>query len=203
MPPHSTAAVLHAFSTNIDEHVGGIKRQVDRSLEDGETRKLAVKIVSGVYDSAVDPHTGRTVPVVDAWGRQFLAPPGDVCRSRDDQCEIERVWDFMVLNFRYVYDPTHIDTFATLKESLLSGGGDCDDADVSFAALLGSIGFTVIGRVISVPPNPDEWVHTYPLVGIPKDNPTGFVPLDITVEGVQPGWEYPRIARARDYALVG
>ena len=40
-------------------------------------------------------------------------------------------------------------------------------------------------------------------VGLPKDNPTGWVPLDITVSGAVPGWEYEEIAKYRDYMLVG
>jgi hypothetical protein len=186
---------------DLDDHVAIIKRQVDRSMLDGQTRQLAVKIVSGVYDTVVDGR-GRSERVIRAWDRQFRAPEGKICKTRDEECEIERIWDFMVLNCRYVYDPVDIDTFATLKETLDAGGGDCDDTTIAFAALLGSIGFHVVGRVVSTKDNPSQWVHIYPMVGLPKDDPTAWVPLDMTVEGVKPGWQFPNIAETRDYALV-
>lgn len=197
----SAIQLARGMSYDLDQHVGFIQRQVNKSIRDGESRQLAVKIVSGTYDRAYD-RKGKEQAVVRAFGRQFLAPPGDICPPRNEECEIERIWDFMVLNFRYVYDPAAVDTFATLKESLLAGGGDCDDATIAFATLLGSVGFPVLGRVISTKDDPKTWVHIYPMVGLPKDNPKHYVPLDITVEGVPPGWEFPNIANHRDYQLV-
>lgn len=189
-------------SNGLDEHVAHIKEQVDRSLEDGETRQLAVKLVSDSYDFAIDPRTGQDVQVVEAWGKTFYAPPGNPCPNRDDRCEIDRIWDFLVLNVRYVFDPAEIDTFCTLKETLLSGGEDCDGATVAFGALLGAIGFRVIARVISTQDDPNTWVHIYPMVGITKDDPQEWLPLDITVDGATPGWQYDGIAKYRDFQLV-
>jgi hypothetical protein len=203
IPAHTAAPAINQRSwttRNLDEHVGLIARQVDRSLHDGETRRLAVKIVSGTFDRTQGPG-GDPVMVVRAYGRNFLAPPGAVCKSRDERCEIEKIWDFLVLNVRYVYDPADIDTFPTLKETLLMGGEDCDGLTIAFAALLKSIGFTVVGRVISVKENPDQPVHIYPMVGLSKDEPRRWIPLDTTVEGSTPGWQYPGIAQHKDYAL--
>jgi hypothetical protein len=194
--------LARGFSSNLDEHVAMIERQVARSLRDGESRRLAVKIVSGSYDYVRDRRTGKEVPVVKAYGKTFMAPPNaDVCPPKNDQCEIERIWDFMVLNFRYTEDPYDIDTFQTLKESLTIGGGDCDDASVAFATLFRSIGYQTIARVVSTKEEPSKWVHIYPLVGVPKNAPTAWVPLDLTVEGAVPGWEYPNIAKKKDYVL--
>lgn len=189
-------------TTDLDSHVALIKGQVDKSLDDGETRKLAVQLVSGAFDTVRSRHSGADEPVVTAWGKQFRAPEGPICKPRDYYCEIEKVWDFIVLNLRYVYDPTNIDTFVTLKESLLAGGLDCDDATIAFAALFGAIGFHVIGRVISTKAAPNKWVHIYPLVGLEKDDPKTWIPLDMTVDGAIPGWEYDGIAKTRDYLLV-
>ena len=97
---------------------------VARSLEDGGSRRLAVKLVSGRFDTRT-LQDGRPHRIVEAWGKYFLAPPGAVCKQEDDNCEIEKIWDFVVLNIRYVADTVSIDVFATLKESLISGGGDC------------------------------------------------------------------------------
>lgn len=199
MPAPRTA---HYETQNLDQHVALIKRQVDRSMQDGELRQLAVKIVSGTVDFARDPRSGESVPVIRAYGKQFLAPTGRPCKPRDEQCEIERIWDFVVLNTRYVYDPAEIDTFATAKETLLSGGADCDDATILISGLAGFVGFRVIARVISTMENPTSWVHIYPLIGLTKDEPKIWVPLDMTVAGATPGWEYEGIANYRDFQMV-
>lgn len=197
--------VRNTSSKNLDEHLTLIKGQVDQSLRDGETRQLAVKIVSDATVSTRDSKTGQRVEVIKAWGKQFRAPEAsNPCASRDDQCEIWRIWDFVNLNFRYVYDPAEVDTFATAELSLDAGGGDCDDATILFAALLKGIGFHVAARVIGTGNN--GWEHVYPIVAVPKDaNPhdkrTAWVPLDMTMDGAYPGWQYEDIARHRDYLL--
>ncbi len=196
------AQYARGFSKDLDQHVGYIKRQVDRSIRDGEARNLAVALVSDSYDYAADRRTGKEVAVVRAYGKTFYAPRGAPCAPRDELCEVNKIWDFLVLNCRYVYDPAEIDTFATLRETLLAGGGDCDDATIAFATLLGSIGFRVIARVISTEDAPDVWVHIYPKVGLTKDNPVEWMTLDITVDGATPGWEYEGIAKYRDIQLV-
>lgn len=198
--------VEHHITRNLDEHVALIQQQVARSLEDPETRQLAVKIVSGNYDEREirHPRTGRreVVPVVTAWGRVFLAPDMPQCEPRDEQCELERIWEFAVLNVRYVYDPDEIDFFATAKETLIAGGGDCDDLTILIDSLGKAIGFKAAARVVSVPEDPNEWVHIFPLLGMcSKDNPKYWVPMDTTVTGARPGWQYPDIAKHRDYMM--
>jgi len=188
-------------TVNIDQHVGLIERQLKKSLADAETRQLAIKIVSGkvVWRS---PRKGAAeVPMVEAWGGWYNVPEDNLkpCPPRVDLCEIEMIWNFIVENCRYVFDTTNVDVFSTAQATLEAGGGDCDDATVLFAALLMSVGFQVKARVISTPDSPDEWVHIYPLVGLPKAGPKHWIPLDCTVTGSQPGWEYDQIAKVRDY----
>jgi hypothetical protein len=178
-----------------------IKKQLDRSVDDGEVRSLAVKLVSGSYDYMRDPRTGKDTPIVTAWGHHFRAPSNDGCQQGDPECEIGRIWDFVVANMRYTDDPSKTDTFATTKESLLSGGGDCDDMVIVFGGLLYGVGFPVAARVISTKQAPKEWVHIYPLAGLPKARPTEWIPLDATVKGAYPGWEYEDIAKTRDYIV--
>lgn len=185
----------------LDVHVEHIQRLVAKGLRDGDSRRLAVKIVSGRFETI--HHKGRDLQVVTAWGKKFLAPPGKVCVTQDDICEIERIWDFVVLNLRYVYDTTGIDVFCTLQESLIAGGADCDDLTIAFATLLGSIGFHVVGRVISLPDDPKAWAHIFAVVGVPKDNPRKWIALDASVQGATPGWVYPHIAKFVDYPLTG
>jgi hypothetical protein len=174
---------------------------VDKGLHDGESRQLAVKLVSGRFDTMTLPD-GKRRRIVTAWGKKFIAPDGKVCATQDDACEIEKIWDFIVLNLRYVYDTVSIDVFSTLRESLVTGGADCDDMTIAFATLLGSIGFHVVARVISLPDDPKAWAHIYPMVGLPKDNPDKWLPLDASVKGATPGWEYSKPAMIMDYQLT-
>lgn len=202
MPSRSTSTTTprRTFtSRNLDEHMRVLRHYVDRSLEDPETIQLARRLVSGRVERAAAPPSGRTRTVIDAWGMRFLAPHGSACPARDYTCEIVRVWDFLVLNMRYTFDPEGIETFATLRESLRAGAGDCDDATIAFGALLRALGFQVRARVIST--SGKSWEHVYPLVGVPHERPEQWVPLDITIDGFRPGDEFTDAAAHRDFRI--
>jgi hypothetical protein len=193
--------VFYARSKSIQEHVGYIIKTKNRSIRDPEVRQLAVKIVSSSYVWRTDPRTGQQEPFIKAWNKYFHGEKSPICPPRDDECEIVKIWNFVVRNFRYVYDPLTVDTFATAKLSLEAGGGDCDDAAVLFASLLEAIGFHMRCRVITTPDEPDNWVHIYPLVGVPKDDASDWLPLDMTVSGYKPGQEWPKIAKLIDFEM--
>lgn len=194
--------LIDVWQTNdLEEHVSLIKRQVDRSVADSDTQRLAVKIVSGKADRWVT-HRGQRWPIVEAWGEGFVLPSAAQapCRMRDDWCEVVAIWNFWVANVRYVFDPSAYDLFCTAEYTLRAGGGDCDDSTIGLCALLKCIGFEgVAARVISV--SGTKWEHVYALVGLPKDPPRDWYPLDPTVEGVHPGWQFDRIAEVRDFYL--
>lgn len=191
------------LTQNLDEHVALIQGQMDKSVHDPELRQLAVKIVSGKYDYMTHPRTGRVIPVIRAWDQTFLAPENETpCEPRDERCEIERIWDFTVANVRYVYDPDEIDFFATSRATLEAGGGDCDDLTILINSLGKAIGFKTVARVISTQDDPDDWVHIYPMLGMnTKDAPSIWIPMDTTVKGSVPGWQYEDIAKHRDYVM--
>lgn len=194
--------VGHTRARDLDHMIRLIRGQVERGLSDGEARQLAVRIVSGKSERTRG-RDGELVETVRGFGKNYLAPPGPICAAKDEACEVEKVWDFVVLNIRYVYDTLDRDVYATLKEALDAGGEDCDGLTIAFATLLGHLGFHVKARVISERPAPDEPVHVYPMVGLAKDNPTEWVPLDATVAGALPGWQYPDRAKVWDFDLVG
>lgn len=196
------SAHAKSWETNdLDEHIALVKRQVQRSVDDMELVQLARKIVSGKADGRARDDEGTVRPYVEAWGEAFVLPPGR-CAMRDAECEVIALWNFWNANVRYVYDPTEYDMFATVKYTLLAGAGDCDDSTVGLAALAKSIGFEkVIARVVSV--SGETWEHIYPLIGLPKEGrgPIRWIPLDCTVPGAQPGWEYNGVKAHQDFYL--
>lgn len=185
---------------SLRDHIDAIAECVDRSLEDPETLSLARQVVSGSFDLGVDPRTRRKVPVVRYHGRHYLAAPDwsharFVCRPKDNRCEVTAIWNFVVLNVRYVSDPAGSDTYADLRTILESGGGDCDEFTIAFAALLKALGYDVKARVISV--DGKYWAHIYPMVRLGRR----WLALDATENGKPMGWEYPTPAEVRDYEL--
>lgn len=186
---------------SLDNHIELIRRQVGLSLQDPETRSLAVAVVSGAFDQYNDPRFGN-VPAVPFHGRMYRgaqswASARAICAARDDRCEITQLWNFWVLNCRYLQDVVDQDTYATIRATLESGGGDCDDFTVGMAALAGAVGYHSIARVISV--HGQTWDHIYPVI----KTRSGWVALDATEKGKLPGWEYPNPAAKRDFALTG
>jgi hypothetical protein len=180
-------------------HADLMRRQVLRSLDDPETRSLAVAITSGAYDARVDQRTGQSVPVVPFHGRLYRAAPNwsqQLCQMRDERCEIDAIWNFLVLNVRYLQDVRGQDTYATLRATLEVGGGDCDDFTICFGSLLGAIGYPVAASVISV--RGGTWDHVYACVKTRK----GWVPLDPTETGKRPGWEFPRPAARENFMMT-
>lgn len=187
---------------DIERHVELIRRQINVSLEDPSTRLLASAIVSGNFDSRVDPRTGGSVPVVpyhDRWyrGAADWVNARALCAMRDSMCEVTAIWNFVVLNIRYTGDQDGEDTYQSLRATLEMGAGDCDDMTIAFAALLKSIGFEhIVARIISL--DGRSWAHIYPIVSVPR---VGAVALDATEPGKLPGWEFRRPAAKRDFIL--
>jgi len=186
---------------NLDEHVALIRRQFKKSLRDPELRQLALKVIGNKPDDyVVDRRSGRTVPIATAWGEAFMLPQVQTCGMKDAVCESQALWDFAVLNVRYVLDPDGYDMFSTAKYTLLAGGGDCDDFVILLGALHRLVGFqSVVARVVSA--GGKHWEHVYLLVGFPKAGPKQWVALDPTVKGATPGWQFKGATHYADYQL--
>ena len=105
--------VAYWETNNLDEHVALIARQIQRSLDDPETRRLAVKLVSGRPDDERDNKL-----IVTAWGKPYFMPQVEACAPQSDECESTLLWNFLVQNVRYVLDPDGYDLFSTLKHTL-------------------------------------------------------------------------------------
>lgn len=190
---HGFGEVAYWETNNLDEHVALIARQVDRSLADPETRRLAVKLVSGRHDGE---RNGS--PIVTAWGKDYWAPRVDACVQGNSECESTILWNFTVRNVRYVPDPEGYDLFSTLRHTLEAGGGDCDDMTIVLASLHKALGFSCRARVVST--SSKSWEHVYPMVAVPRGG-SRFIALDPTVRGATPGWEYSKSTNKVDYTL--
>ena len=176
--------------------IGGL---VDAGASDPHVIKLARQITSGAFDLYTDPVTHQQIPVIMAWGRPYHASTAPACFTRDDNCEIQAIWDFVVMNTRYVADPPHVDTYPDVQFILEGHGEDCDGFTILFDSLCKAIGFNVGARVISQ--DGREWAHIYPMIAMPKGSVQGYLPLDATEPGRAPGWEYSSPMAVQDYQL--
>lgn len=173
---------------NLDDHVALMKRQVTRSLDDPETHRLARQIRRGLSN------------IVTAWGREYRATPRTASAGDSDCCDIALVWNFCVLNVRYMHDPADFDLFCTVRHTLEAGVGDCDDMTILQGALLKSLGFReVFARVISV--DGRRWAHVYAVVSGARSGGAPRIALDPTVRGATPGWEFEQSKKTRDFRL--
>ena len=62
------------------------------------------------------------------------------CASPSKVCYAKAIFYFTRDNFQYVNDPSAIEYVKTARQSLMSKGGDCDDASVLMASLLQAVG---------------------------------------------------------------
>jgi len=71
------------------------------------------------------------------------------CGDRGKICHAKALFYFVRDNLAYVSDPNACEYVKTTKQSLVSGGGDCDDASVLVASLLDAVGIRT--RFVFVP----------------------------------------------------
>lgn len=99
------------------------------------------------------------------------------CNKGGKICHAKALFYFVRDNFEYVLDPTAYEYIKTAKESLVSGGGDCDDASVLLANLLDAVGiktrFVFIPRHVYIQAYLPEALNRY-------KTQDGWVVLDAT-----------------------
>ncbi len=114
-------------------------------------------------------------------------------------CHAKALFYFVRDNFNYVADPSSFEYIKTAQESILSTGGDCDDASLLLASLLSSVGIET--RFVFVPR------HVYIQARLPEaikryQDDDGWVDLDATCDGCGFGEAAPSAVGARK-AIVG
>ena len=100
-------------------------------------------------------------------------------------------------------DAHKLDTFRRPARTLQLGIGDCDDAATVVGAMASAAGYQVGLRVVETGSNTD-WNHVYNVVGLPRTNPTRWVPIDATMDkGV--GWEVsgPQVNKVKTFLAEG
>ena len=141
-----------------------------------------------------------------------------VCSSRDDQCEVEAIFDLVKhgrpdvpgfeRGYKYVADPNWTDLFTAphkIVEMLRKGinGGDCDDHSGLICALLGSLGFET-GLLAYGPPGTSGYTHVLPVVFLPKrpGAKSYMAGLDSTVRESSVGWLPPHTTDGKANVLL-
>jgi len=148
------------------------------------------------FDSKSPPVGGLRDPRM----RQIGLAVTQVCRARDDRCELAAIFEFVKTNIRYTGDITQKDTFQSAWRTLQLGGGDCDDHAVVNAVLAMENGFETRFRITSN--TGATWDHIYCLAAVPKVAPRKWIALDTTLPGTNKfGVEPPR-AKYQDFPVT-
>jgi hypothetical protein len=83
------------------------------------------------------------------------------------------------------------DVFLVASAGLYFGVGDCDDHTIAHDTLNAIAGFRVGLECVAT--DTKEWEHVFALVGLPRDNPRAWFPLDTAAPNVNPrpvpGWQ--------------
>lgn len=146
---------------------------------DDKLRILASHIDKDRNDPRVD------YAVADALGGR--SGGGWTVRENDANAELGAIYRWVRRKVRYTSDVEGLDTFRRPRRTLELGIGDCDDVSTVIGAMASSAGYPVGLRVVRTRGN-DDWNHVYNVVGLPKADPTRWVPIDGTMaHGV--GWE--------------
>jgi hypothetical protein len=121
----------------------------------------------------------------------------EVCNARDDMCELAAIFDFTHKNIRYTGDITNKDTFQSAFRTMQYAGGDCDDHATLNAVLAMENGFQTKFRITSN--YGTTWDHIMCLAGVPKLEPTKWIPLDTTLPGANRFGKLPPMAKYKDF----
>ena len=169
-----------------------------RTLEDRV--KLLQKLVlygSQAFDKSSPPFGSIRDPEM----RRIGLAVTEVCKARDDRCELMAIYDFVKRNIRYTGDITNKDTFQSAWVTMQMGGGDCDDMSTLTAVMCLVNGFQAKFRITSN--YGTSWDHIMVLAGLPKLEPRAWIVLDTTLPGSTDArfGKQPPAAKYRDFSI--
>jgi hypothetical protein len=193
---------LNYTRANIEAVLDGLRLDASRNTSSGWTynttsRELAVQIRTLLrmvgrrsgFRCVVD-HGGLGTHPIYRIGEGASAKAEKLLRVREvvKFGEPLPVWDIRT-DDHYVYLPEHDVTVS-----------NCDDFTTLLGAMHRLLGFESLrARVVSI--DAQYWEHVFLLVGFPKRNGAKWMPLDPTVRGSVPGWQYQKIKSIQDFTL--
>ena len=165
-----TTVMRAASDMPIEQRIGSIQQMIEKSVQDPEMTKLAMQITKH-------------------------------CPDRDGMCEAKAIYKAVKKRVRYQGDIAPIkmstgqvegiDRYVSARRTWQFQGGDCDDQVILIGTLASSIGLTTRLRVTAEDADGDD-SHIYPIVLLPKFNPSYGVAVDTTLPGMNKfGVEYP------------
>lgn len=145
----------------IEQRLATIQDLVEKSIQDPEMRKLALKVTAHCPERDGECEAKAVYDFVKANVRYT----GDIAPIRWSNGTVEGV-----------------DLYQTARRTIELGGGDCDDQAIVNATLLALNGITPRLRVVKTRGAPD-WEHIYAGALLPKGSGNKFVALDTTLPG--------------------
>lgn len=153
-----------------------------------------------IQDLVAKGVSGEDLPVMRKLALEVTAG----CEARDDKCEARAIYDWVRRHVRYTGDIAphkingrhgsveSVDLFQTAKQTVEFQGGDCDDHTTLVATLAILNGIPAKLRVTSPYKfGEDNYTHIYPVLGLPKNDPTRWVAADTTLPGNRFGVQAP------------
>lgn len=147
----------------------------------------------------------------DPWTREMAAKIIHKCKSRDNMCQAQAIYDAVRQHVRYIGDVTPIkfpdkeggevepiDYFQSARRTWEMGAGDCDDQVTLIASLASAVGIPARLRV-TAPDKRSDWAHIYPILGFPVEGPRKWMALDTTLEDPTRMGHEIRFGKNRDY----
>ncbi len=144
--------------------------------------------------------SGEDLPIMRKLALQITSG----CAARDDKCEARAIYDWVRRNVRYTGDiaphkingrhgPVEsVDLFQSAKQTAEFQGGDCDDHTTLVSTLAILNGIPARLRVTSPYKwGEDNYTHIYPVLGLPKNDPSKWVAADTTLPGDRFGVQVP------------
>lgn len=141
---------------------------------------------------------GSEDPVIYELSRRILVAKN--VKSYDAEGEVKALFLWVRDNIRYTNHVMCRDSFQTARRTIDLKAGDCDQATVVLSAMFLSVGIPTAMRIITTDRS-KPFHHIYSLAGLPKNNPSKWIPLDTINKSARVGWE-PDFVDHRDYKVV-
>lgn len=143
------------------------------------------------------------------------------CQARDDWCELAAVYNAVKFGpipirmadgrvvegpgLRFTTEPRQVDSYPSAKKTLEwlaegANGEDCDGFVILIDSLLMVLGWLPGCCIASK--DGREFVHIFPVVGFPKDNPERWMALEATEPSATVGW-WPSPAMVKRLIVYG